>query len=917
MSPQFATSNYRTPAADVPEPLLVAKMSPPELQTWVVPRPRIVKSIEKGVQQGTVTVISGPPGAGKTVALALWRVSTRWHGPVGWLALDEYDDAPDRFWRNLAAALSRAGVEVPAGGSSGTGEGPLLIASALAVQQPPAVLVLDDLHLIRAPEVAAGLGYLLRHAKPGLRVVVGTRTDQPLPLHQYLLAGDLTEVRAGQLAFTGPETRLLLQQHHAGAYREALIPLVKRMEGWVTGLRFVAIALGGDSDGAAWGSGGTAACDVDQLINGYLISEALDPQPQGTRDYLLRTSVPERITPALARVLVDTDHGQASLPELVRCNLFIQPEDGGWYRYHPLFRDVLRARLRDEDPELFAGLLRRAARWHREQGRLAEAVRSAADAGDGELAARMIVDDAAIGSLLDPDRGQQLAAALQDLPGPGTSPRSWECATAAFLAITRQDYAQAAGWVSSADDRLRQLPADEEVPSRLALATLRFALARRDGDLDALVAAAGEQAALLTRLPAGELAGRQELVVRSLAGSGEAALWQGHFDAAEELLTEAAAMPGEGCARERADCLGWLALAEALCGRLVRAAEFAAKAAAEAAAGAGTDAPIGAGMGGATPGDAGADADPLNVQADIALAWVHLERAELPRVRAALRRVDAGLRTRHDRAAAAAASLVAAWQYLAEGRPESAAGMLALAREGWSPPAWLDRRVAVTEARAHALAGDTSAALDAVERCGAMRDLDSATARAYAWAAAANFPAARRELRYVFDVTATDPARELERVMIDALLLDARIRYAGGDDAAGRTSLARALRIARGEDVRLPFEMEHSWLFPVLRADPELARGFRALTQAGLPAEGGALRSISAAMAAPAMVEPLTEREQEVLRRVAQLLSTAEIAEELYISVNTVKTHLKSVHRKLAVTHRREAVRRARELKLL
>ncbi len=878
----------------------MAKLSPPEQQSWIVPRPRIDRYIEKGVQQGTVTVISGPPGAGKTVALAQWRASSRWQGPVGWLTLDEYDDAPDRFWRNLAAALTRAGVEIPGGGR--TQEGPLLIASALSAARPPAVLVLDDLHLIRAPELAAGLGYLLRHAKPGLRVVVATRTDQPLPLHQYLLAGDLTEIRAGQLAFTGPETRQLLQRHDAGAYREALIPLVKRMEGWATGLRFVAIALAGDSGAGAVGLG-----DVDQLISGYLISEALDSQPPGIRDYLMRTSVPERITPELARVLADADNGQACLPELVRANLFIEPADGGWYRYHPLFRDALRARLRDTDPGLLAGLLRRTASWHRGQGQLADAVRYATEAGESELAARMVVDDAAVGRLLGPDGGQALAAALRDLPEPGAAAPSWECATAAFLAIARQDYRQAAGWVRRAEDAARRLPAGEEIMSLLALATLRFALARRDGDLTALAAAAAEQAALLTRLPAGVLSGHPELAMRSLAGSAEAALWQGRFDEAEELLAEAAAMPAGDCTGERAGCLGRLALAEALCGRLVRAAEFAAKAA---AADARTD--------GAPPGtDTGAEAEPLNVPADIALALVHLERGELAQVRAALRRADAGLRTRHDRASAAAASLIAAWQYLAEGRWEGAAGMLALAREGWSPPAWLDRRLTLTQARALALAGDARAALDTVARCAGAPELDTATARAYAWAALPDLAAARRELRFIFEVTAADPARELDRPMLDALLLDARIHYADGDRVAGRASLARALRIARGEDVRLPFEMEHSWIFPVLRADPELARGYRALIRADPAADGGALRSLTTAMAEPAMVEPLTEREQEVLRRVAQLLSTAEIAEELYISVNTVKTHLKSVHRKLAVTHRREAVRRARELKLL
>src|SRR5215472_1433621 len=168
MSRQFETGNHGKGAADATEPFLMAKLSPPEIHAWTVPRPRIDKSIDKGVQVGTVTVISGPPGAGKTVALAQWVAAGRWPGPVAWLTLDEYDDTPGRFWRNLAAALVRAGVGVPEGENHGDQQwsGPLLIASALAAHAPPAVLVLDDLHLIHAPELAAGLGYLLRHAKP-------------------------------------------------------------------------------------------------------------------------------------------------------------------------------------------------------------------------------------------------------------------------------------------------------------------------------------------------------------------------------------------------------------------------------------------------------------------------------------------------------------------------------------------------------------------------------------------------------------------------------------------------------------------------------------------------------------------------------------------------------------------------------
>ncbi|HLH84433.1 MAG TPA: LuxR C-terminal-related transcriptional regulator [Trebonia sp.] len=892
--------HHKALAADLSAPFVAAKTSPPEIPDWIVARPRISKLIERGVQRGTITLVSGAPGTGKTVALAQWLASRRRRGPVAWLTLDEYDCA-DHFWRLLAAALRRAGVAVPASGADCDAHAPLLIASALAAGKAPVVLALDDMHMIRSPKLAAGLGYLLRHAKPKLRVVGGTRVNEPLPLHQYRLAGDLTEIHAAQLAFTGPETRLLLARHDVAGYRQALMPLVKRAEGWATGLRFAAIAL---NRGGAVEPG-----DVDRLISGYLISEAFDTQPARVRDILLRTSVPGQINQDLADDLAgqDSDQGGAapSLSELVQANLFIQPAGGGWYRYHALFRDALRARLHARNPGLLAELMHRTSEWCRRHGQLADAVRYAAQAGDGALAARIIVGDLTVSRLLGSGYGQALLRGLQGIPVPAATAPYRECVCAAALALGRQDHRAAGTWLSRADELLRRLPAGHDPASRLAVAVIRFGLARTRGDLRALADAAAEQEDAMARLPGDVLSAHRELARQTLASRGDAELWLGRFDHAEKAFSEAVAPGPDAAAGERACYLGRVALAEALSGRLVRAAEFAARAAAE------------TGDWGRDGLDAGMEAPP-NVAADIALAWIYLERGDLARVRPPLRRADAGLRSHRDRAAAALASLIASWLYLAEGHCDAALGMLAGAREGWSPPDWLGQRLTLAEARAHAMAGNVPAALRVLRRHAVMPRADAAAARAYAWASAGNTGTARRELRYVFEAAAAEPTHTLDRVMLDALLVDARVHYANGDGRAGRASLARALRLARGEDVRLPFELEHSWVFPVLRADAELARSYQALSQPGMADDSRpALPAPAAGKAGAALLEPLTEREREVLRRVAQLLSTAEIAGELYISVNTVKTHLKSVHRKLAVTHRREAVRRARQLKLL
>jgi LuxR family transcriptional regulator, maltose regulon positive regulatory protein len=240
-----------------------------------------------------------------------------------------------------------------------------------------------------------------------------------------------------------------------------------------------------------------------------------------------------------------------------------------------------------------------------------------------------------------------------------------------------------------------------------------------------------------------------------------------------------------------------------------------------------------------------------------------------------------------------------------------AAQVIDRARSGQPIPPWLDQQLSVVQSRACAAAGDIQAALAAAGRAGAEDSPEAAVALGHAWAAAGDSDAAARALAPAV------AAREIpDRVRLYAWLADARLAYTSGDRAHGHRSLAAALRLAEAEQLRLPFVLERSWISPVLRQDPELAEAHRRLFTAPGHAQSPAPAiNLDQAQALPA--EPLSDREREVLRHISGMLSTAEVASEMYISVNTVKTHLRTIYRKLAATHRGEAVRRARQLELI
>ena len=894
--PAPASTARQTAAAG--DPLLISKITVPGVPGWLVPRPRLDRLIAEGTQN-TVTTITGPPGAGKTMALALWTSASAPAGPIAWVTLDDYDNRPRAFWSYVLAALRQAGVPVPRATSATARryaldhEFLLRVASLMAAQDPPVTLVLDDVHLLTAPKVLDGLAYVLRNAGPGLRLIAASRMDPLLPLHRYRLNGDLTEIRASELAFTIPEARLLMAQHGITLSAESLERLTRRAEGWAAIMRLAAISMDGRDDPDQFVKG---LITEDSAVTGYLVEEVLNAQPANVRDFLLRTSILDRINENVAVELTGGGPDPAALADLVRAKALVQRDESGWYRYHSLLTAVLRLKLRREHPDEVADLHLRAARWHRRNGLLAEAVRHAGAAGDWQFAARAVLDELAVDQLIYPGNNEPLAWSFRKMPWGQSWTEPQPLLVAAAIDFARAQDAASEGFLAAAENMLGNLPAGDEIPSRLAASMIRLALSRRTGDLHAAAAAVATAQTLLEAVPAEQLARHPWIQARVLAGRGAIELWSGRLDEASAIF-EAGRAAGDAPERERADCLGHLALIEMLRGRLTHAAELAADAT------------------GRPDDDDSVDRSggAASQAAEVALASIHMERNERSRSRRWLKRALDALRARPDKLVGVVAHLVAARYSLAEGHGQAALEIIRHARQGWTPPAWAEHRLTVLQSQSCAATADLRSAVDLAGRADPESSLDAAVALARALLAAEDAEAARNAL------DAAPPGEAApDGVLLESLLVDAQLSYESGDRARGRHCLERALRLSEREQFRLQFGMERAWLRPVLRREPDLAQAYRRVLEPELVGPSTAVpRQPGFQEAMPVIVEKLSEREREVLEHVSAMESTAEIASEMYISVNTVKTHLKSIYRKLSVTHRGEAVRRARQFGLL
>src|SRR5215471_13807059 len=377
------------------EPVLVAaKLHVPALRAGMVSRDELVGRLVGGGDCKLVLVCA-PAGWGKTSVLSQWYSAEP--GVFAWVSLDPGDDDRVRFWSYVIGAVRTVAPEAGEAAlaalpnSSGDLTGAVLpsLLNELAAAGRRLVLVLDDYHWVREASIHASVAYLLRHLPPNVQLAIATRADPPLPVGRLRAAGEVLEIRAAQLRFSDAEAQALLNDSLMLGLEPAEVALLReRTEGWPAGLRLAALSLRDQEDRKAFVA---AFAGDDRQITEYL-HEFVAAQPRRLREFLLRTSILERLCAPACDAVTGRSDGIARLEEIQRANLFLVSLDsrGQWFRYHHLFRDLLRLELARAEPGLAAGLHRRACVWYRAQGDADQAIGHATAAGDVAMACDLI-----------------------------------------------------------------------------------------------------------------------------------------------------------------------------------------------------------------------------------------------------------------------------------------------------------------------------------------------------------------------------------------------------------------------------------------------------------------------------------------------------------------------------------------------
>jgi LuxR family maltose regulon positive regulatory protein len=846
-----------------------------------------------------VTVLSAAAGSGKTVLLRSWIAAAGLGERAAWVPVHGEERHPQRFWISVVDALR------------GTAAGSALVRPLTAAPDldgwaiverlledlhalPERVwLVIDDLHELRSAHALRQFELLMMRAPAELRFVLASRRDPQLGLHRLRLDGELTEIRAAELRFTLDESRDLMAAAGVRLSDQALALLHDRTEGWAAGLRLAALSLTGHPDPELFAAGFSGS---ERTVADYLLAEILGRQPKQVRRLLVRTSILERVNGELADLLTGSSGGGRILRELEQANAFVVALDAhrSWFRYHPLFADLLQLELLDTAQDELAGLHGAAAGWFAEHEFPVEAVRHAQAARDWCLAAR-VLSDHWFGLVLD-GRAATADELLAAFPAAAIAADAELTALLAARELDQGALEEAERNLKLAADAAASVSADRRGHLQVMLVLLRLNLARLRGDVPVVV----EEARRLLE-PAGTLAAAQmglgeELRAIALLGLGITEFWTARFDQAQQHLEQARALAHRiGRPYLEFSSLVFQAILETLRSSAV-VVEPSTQAIELATQHGWTEDPLAGGaylaLGGALVGQG------------------RLEEAE-PWIQRAERAVGASP------AAGLAVHYVRAEFELARGRDEDALAAFQAGErqaERLVAPHPLATRMRALLLRTLLWTGATERVEQALAE---LDDQERESAEMRATLAALRLAqddprAATLALRPVVDGSA--PVTNRASVS-EALLPEATARDALGDPAAAGRALERALDFAEPDGAVLPF-----LLHPVpglLERLPRYRTAHASLISEILDLRPGSGRPPSPAGTPLLLPDPLSDSETRVLRYLPTNLSAREIADELVVSWYTVKTHMRHLYAKLGTHTRHETVERARALGLL